>query len=51
MQRDFVGDVAKISEIKNRTIYQFYSDLDYKRRQNLKTDEVSNRVSSKGRRT
>lgn len=48
MQRDYVGnDLSKISEVKNRTLYQYYSDLDYKHRQSIKDNEVHNRTRSR----
>jgi hypothetical protein len=45
MQREYVGDLSKISELKNRTLYQYYSDLDYKHRQIAKENEIHNRAN------
>lgn len=48
MQREYVGnDLSKISELRNRTLYQFYSDLDYKRRQIIIENEIHNRANSR----
>lgn len=48
MQLNFVGhDSSKIEQLKNMTIYEFYFTLNSKRQQNLKSNEVSNRVSSR----
>jgi hypothetical protein len=42
---NFVGyDDAKIEQIKNMTIYEFYFSLNSKRQQNLKSNEVSDRT-------
>lgn len=46
MQREYVGDLSKISELRNRTLYQYYSDLDYKQRQIVKENEIRNRTNS-----
>lgn len=52
MQLNFVGhDSSKIEHLKNMTIYEFYFTLNSKRQQNLKEHEISNRISSRPKRT
>ena len=51
LQLNFVGhDESKIESLKNMTIYEFYFSLNSKRQQNLKENEVSNRISSRPKR-
>jgi len=52
MQLNFVGgDKAKIQQVRNISIYDFYQFMAKEREQNLRANEIHNRVSSKGRRT
>lgn len=47
MQLNFVGgDKAKIQQVRNINIYDFYQFMAKEREQNLRANEVHNRISS-----
>lgn len=47
MQLSFVGgDKAKIQQVRNISIYDFYQFMAKEREQNLRANEIHNRVSS-----